>query len=427
MKRSIVLVWSVATITLGITVAHLVFAVLNLDAPPDPGLGAPRIVTDFLIVLPVIAFAGVGTLILLRRPGNVTGWVVQAIGASIGTTAFGTGYGVRGLLVAPDSLPGPDVAIWLSTWLYFPSVFLGVIVLLLTFPDGKLLSRRWRYALWMSIATAVILAVAAALLPGPLVASFADTEFYSAKNPVGPESLGTFVDVLGSIGYPLLLASILLGAAALVVRFRRSRGSQRKQLKWISAAAVLVALTWLAVVFTHEATTIGAKQISVGLFLAAITTMPVAAGFAILRYRLYDIDVIINRSLVYGSVTAILAGVFAAVNIVAQKAFVAVTGQRSDTATAVTALVVVALFTPLKGRIQSVVDRRLKETPDPAKRMLGSAEQVRHVVNVFESEQLMNRYLDEAITAFQVENGVLYLDKKRDAGAGVCARRYELS
>ena len=295
----------------------------------------------------LVSTAVVGAVVASRLPHNPIGWILLAMGVGLGLSATGTAFGALGVLTSHGPLPGDDLAVWFGNWTFVPVVYGGVAALLHLFPDGHFLSPRWRRA---GAASAIIVLVATAkdaLSPGPL------EDVASIDNPVA--ATGWLADVVTTIDGPvdtLALPVFACAIASLVVRFRRSTGIERQQLKWISAALVLVGL---GLGLTAGAPVFGDATFFLALF--GLASMPIAVGVAMLRYRLYDIDVVVNRALVYGALTATLAAVYLGSVLVLQLALSTVT-EGSGLAVAVSTLAVAALFRPVRARIQASVDRR---------------------------------------------------------------------
>jgi hypothetical protein len=235
------------------------------------------------------------------------------------------------------------------------------IYLILLFPDGRLPSRRWRPLAWFSGAVMVLVCLAIALAPGPL------PDLGGVRNPFGLEGYPWIADATNVI--PALLPLCALASAlSLVLRYRRSGSEEREQIKWIAFAGSLVGLMSLITVLSTLifaplfADSTGTQPIWLVLLqdveLLSFAGIPVAVGIAVLRYRLYDIDVIINRTLVYGSLTATLIALYFGGIVVLQRVFVLLTGQQSTLAVVASTLMIAALFNPLRRRIQSFIDRR---------------------------------------------------------------------
>jgi len=248
----------------------------------------------------------------------------------------------------------------INNWLWVPAVGLPATYLFLLFPDGRLPSRGWRPVAWLSGAVLVLVSVGVMLSPGPLDA------IGRRPNPFG---LGAYpwVETATYTILPLLPLCMLVSALGLVLRYRRSGGEERQQIKWIAFAASVVGLLYLVAMVTSRVFPSGAwfspgsplwMDLIVSAALLSFTFVPIAVGLAVLRYRLYDIDLIINRALVYGSMTATLVAVYLGGVVVLQQLFVLLTGQRSTLAVVASTLLIAALFSPLRRLVQGFVDRR---------------------------------------------------------------------
>jgi hypothetical protein len=341
------LAWGLGLASLALSALGIVFLVRSASTPIPQRFGFRGSDVTF-----ALTFSTVGTVVAWRRPQNPVGWLFCAGGLLAAVVGFAVEYSVYAVLTRPGSLPlGAEVA-WVADWIWW--LLLGAVAyVFLLFPDGRLLSRRWRPLAWLAGIGPAIMAVGIALNPGPL------DEFPVVRNPFGLEGLedGGLVDLLGVLGVLGVLVPLVGAGASLVLRFGRARGEQRLQLKWISYAAALAA--------TVQATSIGTfllggpvpMAIEV-LVICALAGIPVAAGIAILKYRLYDIDRIINRTLVYGLLTALLGGVYAGVVLVLGQLFGGIGGEPPSWTVAGATLAVAALFQPARRRIQQAVDRR---------------------------------------------------------------------
>jgi hypothetical protein len=228
---------------------------------------------------------------------------------------------------------------------------LGIYMILL-FPDGKLPSGRWRPLAWLSGAVIVVGSVSFAIDPGPL------SGLRGVRNPFGVEGV-PWAAIVWPVVIALLPLCILASAVSLVLRYRRSRGEERQQIKWMAFAASLVGLVFLGGIVTSFIP--GLEYLERGFETMGVLSyagIPIAVGLAVLRYRLYDIDVLINRALVYGPLTAMLALVYVGGVVGLQAVFRALSGQESTIAVVASTLVIAALFGPLRGRVQGFVDRR---------------------------------------------------------------------
>jgi hypothetical protein len=339
--------WSLCGLAAVLVAISLVFSILNRDVPDQGDYGSAF---DAISVVALLAFPVVGALVVSRQPGNSIGWLFCAVGIPFGISGVAYGWGAYGLFAEPGALPGADWGAWLGSWLFAPSLFAIPPLLFLLFPNGRPPSPRWRHVVWLVIAGVCATTVGSALTPGRLT----EPPFKGIENPAGIEAGGQAIEALGAAGFGALFLAILLGAAALVARFRRARGDERQQLKWFASAGVVFALACVVAVSPWFGSSDTTGQL---LILLAFAAIPIAAGVAILKYRLYDIDVVINRTLVYGALTAALAGAYLGTVLILQLALSPLTEQ-SDLAIAGSTLAVAALFRPLRGRIQRLVDRR---------------------------------------------------------------------
>ncbi|MDP9321810.1 MAG: hypothetical protein M3P16_12010 [Chloroflexota bacterium] len=296
-----------------------------------------------------------GLAIAFRQPRNAVGWIFLVSGACAGSYELALMYSAYVYLVNPG-LPGGEWAAWLSSWLWLPTTGLIPTFLFLLFPDGRLPSPRWRPVAWYAGIALAIFSGTVALLPGPLPG------LPSVPNPLSPFSGQV---TIGEVLLPLftvLFVAVILCVAALVRRFRRSRGVERLQMKWIAYASGLYAVAvFLDSNFVYKPFEI--------IDLLVINAIPVAAGVAIFRYRLYDIDLLINRTLVYALTTAAIGAAFFGGIILLQSLLRPMTGG-SEIAVAVSTLASFALFQPFRRRIQSSVDRRFYRARYDAGRML---------------------------------------------------------
>jgi hypothetical protein len=328
---------------------------------------------DFLI--PVASAALVGALIASRQPRNPVGWFILGHAFCFSLGEFGRQYAIYGVLTWPGSLPFARAMIWPTYWIWYPGIILMISLLPLYFPDGRLVSQRWRWATGLAVAFGACATALAMVRPG-------DNEARGIPNPLGIENLSEGPPALSSALAALLSAGwLLLGSVAvisLLVRFRRSRTAERKQLEWFVYALILV-------LFTNTASQILPTEMLPAivrelLFVLTLEGLWVAIGIAILRYRLYDIDIIINRTLVYGSLTAILVGVYFGGVTATQVLFRTLTGQEQLPQLVVVAstLLIAALFTPLRRRIQSFIDRSFyRRKYDAAKTLEGFSMKLR--------------------------------------------------
>ena len=312
-------------------------------------------------VVASLAFATVGAMIATRVPENPIGWIFCLTGVALGVADFGNQYAEQMLFVASDPLPGGRTAAWLQGLGLAPSFGLLGLTLLL-FPDGRSPSGRWRFVVWLALAGIGLSVIGAAMRPGPLV-----EPFDSVSNPLGIPGLLGLMDSFLGFGFVFTLMSVVLATFGMRARLRRSTGVEREQLKWLVLAAAVtgVAVVGSLVLYLAAGIDVGGEAV-LGLGFSAF---PLAAGAAILRYRLYDIDVVINRTLVYGALTATLALAYLGSVLLLQLALSGVT-ESSGLAVAVSTLAVAALFRPARTRIQAAVDRRFYRRKYDAARTL---------------------------------------------------------
>ena len=330
------LVWVVPVVG-AIAVVVVAAYMLGLGPQPVVGIGDEAV----FIVVAGLAFGCVGALVAVRQPGNAIGWLFCGVGFANAVSALSFLYGEL-------AVPGREWGTWLSD-LTGTVFFLTVPLVLLLFPDGKPLSRRWRLAVWLAGLAMAVLEVHDAFAPGRLEDSV-------VVNPAGIEGLRSVLtnSWLGWGAWILLGMTVIAGAVSLVLRYRRSRGVQRQQLKWLALAASMVGVAFVLLVATAGEAEWAAVFTGISVLL-----LPVLAGVAILRYRLYEIDILVNRTLVYGSVSAIMALVYTVGVVGLSDVIRKTTGQDSNQlAVAASTLAVAALFRPARSRIQNIVDRR---------------------------------------------------------------------
>jgi hypothetical protein len=382
------LAWSLAALSMVMFLASVAFFVLTRAAQAEApsSLVTSRSITDLLVSVPFLAFPLVGALIATRRPHNPIGWICLTVGLLWMFGGLLDYYGVYGF-AKPDTVPFPVVIYALAYWLWLPTVGLLGIYLLLLFPDGRLPSRRWRPLAWLSGAVIVLLGVDSVLAPGPL------TDLEGVRNPFGVEGASWLVDA-GIVFLLLFVACILASAVSLILRYRHSGGEVREQIKWIALAGSFVGLllsTVLGLIIVSEVmrgsggSTPLWLQGLIFVMVLSFTGVPVAIGFAVLKYRLYDIDLLINRTLVYGSLTVSLAVVYFGGVTVTQAIFHALTSQEEQPqlAVVVSTLVIAALFNPLRRRIQSFIDRRFyRRRYDAAKTLQAFSAKLRDETNL---------------------------------------------
>ena len=289
------LAWALATLTIVIAASRLTLAIVDpassdsSSGPHVPGGGVPIAAFEaFLLVM----LAVIGAVIASRQPRNAVGWIFCVIPLSLGLLVL-SAHAYWSLALG-DETPGraAQLVAWLG-WVWVPAMIPTLTLFPLLFPTGRPLTPRWRPVVWLAIATLILSAFSEAFKPGPLDDGY----------PVNPFGGGSWITAVSTVGGLLMIATALASFTSLVLRFRRSHGTERQQLKWVTVAAVLFLVTFLQPFA-------GTGNLSFTILLFGLLIIAAGVAVAMLRYRLYDIDVVINRALVYGSLTAMLAGTY---------------------------------------------------------------------------------------------------------------------
>ncbi|HKH12713.1 MAG TPA: hypothetical protein VKA73_16350, partial [Rubrobacter sp.] len=315
--------------------------------------------------LTAVFYPTVGALVASRRPENPVGWLLCLYGVAISISYFCAEYAIYALLAEPNSLPAADALVWVASWM-LPIIIGLPAFLYLLFPTGRLPSRRWRWVAWSTGALVLAGVITSAFSSGALLGTLGPI-----RNPLGIEG---FTGVYKALLY--ITSTVALGAVVLsvFVRLRHSIGVERQQIKWFAYAAAAYASAGILAYIIPSVidTPLWFERVGFALNIAFIPAIPIAIGIAILRYRLYDIDILINRTLVYGSLTLMLALVFFGGVTSTQVVFTALSGQEQlpQLAIVVSTLVIAALFTPLRRRIQSFIDRRFYRRKYDARKTL---------------------------------------------------------
>ncbi len=328
------LAWPLCVLSLTLLVAATTLLYLRPPSSED--------YRSWLLILLAVGYAAyptVGALVASRRPDNAIGWLLCAVGLSITSSIFTEQYVGYAQQMQPGSLPGAEVAVYLLK--KNPGVAFAIFVPLL-FPDGRLPSRRWRPVAWLLGAGIAVNVVGVPLEPG-------------GGNPLGielPRGVYEVLSILLSSG--LFLVGIVGAVASVALRLWRAQEEERQQIKWLLYAVCTMVVGVVGAAILPPPL----SNVLWSVTLLGFAAMPVAVGVAIMRYRLYDIDVLINRTLVYGSLTATLAAIYVGSVVSLQYLLRALTGQESTLAIVASTLVIAALFTPLRRRVQALVDRR---------------------------------------------------------------------
>src|SRR5215204_2679521 len=349
------LAWSLVVLSVVLLVGGLSFALMTRSSVPErPYYG--------LVTLSVLAlaFSVVGAIIASRQPRNAIGWIFGGVGVTIGFSSFAgdyaefwlaSGFG-RGVLV--------ETAAWFASWSWTLLVYLPTSFLLLLFPDGRLPSPRWRPVAWCAVLGLIGFLAGYTLEPGPL------EDFPRIMNPYGVDSpILAAVTLAGAI---LASASMVASAVSLIVRMRRAGRVERQQIKWLAYGGAVV----VGAVFVGGAISVWKVNVGISIIGFGLLGLPVFTGIAMVKHRLYDIDVVINRTLVYGSLTVTLALVYFGGVTATQALFRALTGQERlpQLAVVVSTLAIAVLFDPLRRRIQSFIDRRFYRSKYDARKTL---------------------------------------------------------
>ena len=302
----------------------------------------------------------VGALIASRHPENPTGWIFCALGLAAGIRHFGAEYAIYALLAEPGSLPFGEALAWITSSIRVPYFSLFVFVALL-FPNGRLPSNRWRWVAWLSTIVVAVGTILVALSPG------ATRGLGPISNPLGIESVPNVVRLVEL----LIFALGLVAGASLFARLRYATWVERQQIKWFAYASTVTASGAILTYTVGEVIGIPwVRGLGFVVVMVGLVGIPTSVGIAIFRYRLYDIDILINRTLVYGALTALLVAVYVGSVVSLQGALRALTGQESQLAVVASTLLIAAIFNPLRRRVQAFVDRRFYRRKYDARKTL---------------------------------------------------------
>ena len=350
--------WSIALVSVVLTLIGLIFSVLALIADGHH----PTFSHMFFQPILTITYCVVGALVASRQPRNPIGWMFCATGLLSALNMLSAGYALYDrLAVTSGVLPGAVIAHWLTFWIWIPNGLLPITFPLLLFPDGQLLSARWRPIAWAAGIGTVAYTFGTAIIPGPAQSLSSTWEF----NPLGIASVAGVVTALLIIAAPILGVGIIGSIASVIVRFRNATGIERAQIKWLAFAGVIVVVAnilggipWL--ISPNDPTSL---EITIVVTQVTLVNIVVATGIAILRYRLWDIDVIINRTLVYGSLTALIIAIY--ILIVGSLGALLQAGGSLPISLVGTGIVAIT-FEPLRERLQRGVNRMMYgERHDP--------------------------------------------------------------
>jgi hypothetical protein len=340
------LAWPVWGLCVALTAVALVLFVINGDARPADSYGS----LDAVIDVVSLGFPTVGAAIVARQPDNAIGWLFLATGLGNALSQALLEYGAYALLRAPGTVPGGAWAGVVADAVIWPAVAATSVLMFALFPTGHVPSRRWRWLVWAVAVDVAAYVVGTLLAPGKL------HYFPTVSNPFPATS--SVMSAVGDVAAPALIFGLIFGLVALAVRFRRSRGVERLQISWMFyLAAVLVGSIPITTALSFTPLQVGDVPVAELFFAGVLLMIPLAVGVAILRYRLYDVDVVVNRTLVYGALSVTLGAAYIGSVLLLQLVLSPVT-QGSGLAVAVSTLLVAGLFRPVRSRIQAMVDRR---------------------------------------------------------------------
>jgi hypothetical protein len=386
---------SLGWLAFGLTLVSIPLTVWMLSQPLRAQVAPEAILATVVSFIGALAFAAVGALIVSRHPRHAIGWIFNLSGLATALAVVLAAYGE--LSLAPgSSLQGGLLATDVSHVLIQSGLFIPLTLGLLLFPDGHLPSRRW----WPAAAAALI---------GLVLRLVGD-----ASAP--PAAAGSAAIDLGDVGVLFTVASALAGLAALAVRWRKGGPVLRQQIKWMAAAATVVVVAFIGdIVINIVKPHLLENDAQFLVFALTYTLVTVAAGTSILRYRLYEIDLIINRAIVYIALTAILAGAYAGFTATLQRLFVQITGQSSDAAIVITVALIATLFTPVRNALQRLVDTRFKEAKDLERLMASLETEVDSVMDVIVHERLAERLVRTAREGADATGAALFLNGASDS------------
>jgi hypothetical protein len=366
--------WSAFGLTAVIAVGSIVVGFVDHGTrlpPPDTGeVSGPGALAFGLMIA---AFAALGALVAARRPRNPIGWILVVSPLCLAFTQVARDWYIHTLFADPGSLPLASALMWAANWSWVPGFMPLLTLLLLLFPDGRLPSPRWRPVGWLAAAGMGLLILGYCFAPGAL------EDYPRVENPLGVEGpAGDVFEVFLALGFPCFAFAAIGSMASLVVRFRGSHGVERQQLKWMAAAAALVVTAWFVNAFFDQA-----LRTDISLILPlALLALPAAVAIAVLRYRLWDLGLVVRRTLVYGALSATLAAWYLGIVLLLQLALEPLTSD-SGLAIAGSTLAVAALFRPARRRIQGLVDRRFyRRRYDAARTVEGFSARLRDEVEL---------------------------------------------
>jgi hypothetical protein len=391
-RTATLLGWGTCALTLLLISCIIAMTLLN---------GGDILDVNFAIV--GISSTIVGGAVASRRPANPVGWLFLAGALSAAVKVLAGEYAIYGISTNPGALPLPYAAAWLSNTLVWIGPAISFILIPLYFPDGRPVSRRWAFVGWVALGSLLLFTLLYAIAPVEAV------QGSGIQNPSGIEALRPFVKTFETVVLVCYIALILAAAGSLVVRFLRSVGEERQQLKWFTYAAAMLPV-WFLINRPIQVAFPDLFAVLDSLFIAAV---PIAAGIAILRYRLYDIDLIINRTLVYGVLSLLLGLIYFGAIVLSQAALRTLAGGESPLAVVASTLAIAALVNPLRQRVQDFIDRRFyRKKYDAAKTLEAFSARLRDETDL---EALNEDFLGVVTETMQPSHVSLWLRPFHDA------------
>src|SRR5690349_5846006 len=381
---------------LGVLGVFLTLVIIRLGTAGDPRFYVGLDIGSIAPVMTTFLYPVVGALIAQRRPRLRVAWVMIVMGIGLGLGFVTYGYGAIGM-PPPPVYPYAFEALVISQFLMVPVLATCTTLLLLLFPTDHLLERRWRWVVVLAFVGLAVFMFGTTFHPG----SLGDQNFPDLANPFGlPEQYTALCDALTVIGNVAMLAAAVLAAFSLVLRYRRGDSVEQAQIRWIALFGSFVALAFIVAAPQFGWISDRAWEVA----FAFLSCLPIAIGVAVTRYRLYAIDRLINRTVVYGSLTAILAGIFTAGVGLAQRVFIATTGDKSDASIVLATLVVATAYAPIRKRLEAVVDRRFKYEH---LEFGAYREEVVKVLGVLEPKRAAENLVHEAVRELQATGGAV--------------------
>src|SRR5215212_7478295 len=350
------LAWSLVTLSVVLLVGWISLAQMARSTAPGRPFYNP--VEAVFVLATVLTFSVVGAIIASRQPRNAIGWIFCGIGLLVSLNSFTGSYAGYRLAGGFGFGALAETAAWFSSWSWTLWLYVPTTFLLLLFPDGRLPSPRWRPVAWCAALGVIGFVAGSALEPGPL------EEFPRITNPYGVDS--PILDAVAIAGAILAGASMVASAVSLIVRMRRAGRVERQQIKWLAYGGAVV----VGAVFVGGVISVWIEEVGISLIIIGLLGLPIFTGIAILRSRLYDIDIVINRTLVYATLTATLALLYFGGVTALQRLLSPVMGEGNGLAVVASTLLIAALFNPLRRRIQAFIDRRFYRSKYDARKTL---------------------------------------------------------